>query len=105
MTRRADIAASLPCAPAGLRLAAAAAYVGVSVTHFLKAREKRLMPQPVDLLGAKVYRREELDEALAALPREGGVGVGVDIDRPPARRVLDGEGLRHAADAERQGEG
>lgn len=70
--KRSEALALLPCPPAALRLAVAAAYVGVSVSHFLKAREQGLMPAPVILLGAKVYRREELDEAIAMLPREGG---------------------------------
>jgi predicted DNA-binding transcriptional regulator AlpA len=70
--KRADALATLPCAPAALRLDEAAAYVGVSVSHFLKAREQRVLPKPVNLLGAKVYLRRDLDQALAMLPREGG---------------------------------
>jgi predicted DNA-binding transcriptional regulator AlpA len=70
--KRADALATLPCAPAALRLDEAAAYVGVSVSHFLKAREKGVLPKPVNLLGAKVYLRRDLDQALALLPREGG---------------------------------
>ncbi len=70
--KRADATAALPCAPAALRLASAAAYVGVSVSHFLKAQKEGVMPGPVDLMGAKVYRRVDLDEALAMLARAGG---------------------------------
>jgi predicted DNA-binding transcriptional regulator AlpA len=71
VTRRADALATLPCAPAAFRLAEAAAYVGVSVSHFLKARKEGTMPNPRLLEGVPVYLRRDLDEYLAMLPEEG----------------------------------
>lgn len=85
--KRTDALSALPCAPAGFRLMEAAAYVGVSVTHFLKAREQGIMPAPVDLMGAKVYRRAELDEALAILPRDQPSSDG-DVDTPWQGKAL-----------------
>lgn len=46
----------------------ASAYVDVSPSLFDRAVDERLMPKPRQLFGRKVWLREELDAALAALP-------------------------------------
>ena len=50
--------------PFALRREAAAAYVGLSATHFDKAVESGLFPHPVDLAGVKVWTRRALEHAL-----------------------------------------
>jgi hypothetical protein len=43
--------------------------VGVSPTLFDRAIRDHLMPQPVRIFGRTVWRRQKLDEALAALDK------------------------------------
>jgi len=50
--------------PFALRREAAAAYVGLSATHFDKAVDSGLFPRPVDLAGVKVWTRRALEQAL-----------------------------------------
>jgi hypothetical protein len=70
MTRRADIAARLPNL-VGLKLAEAAAFVGVSAGMFMKAQQQGLMPKPRDFLGTPIYDAEEVWAAFKALPHAG----------------------------------
>ena len=47
--------------PRGLRRAAAAAYLGISPSHFDKERAKGAIPAPRSLFGVAIYDRHELD--------------------------------------------
>jgi hypothetical protein len=47
--------------PRGLRRAAAAAYLGISPSHFDKQREAGAIPAPKLLLGVMLYDRFDLD--------------------------------------------
>ena len=64
--RRDVLPASLP--PRGLRRAEAAAYIGVSAGTFDKLVEQGAMPGPKSIMSCKVWDREEVDRAFAALP-------------------------------------
>lgn len=60
---------SLPITPpAGLRRVPAATHCGVSPVHFEKMIDEGLLPPPRKLGGVKVWLRQELDEAMQALP-------------------------------------
>jgi hypothetical protein len=84
MTRRAEIAARLPSL-AGLKLAEAAAFVGVSSGMFLKAQAEGKMPKPRDFMGMPVYDADEVWAAFKALPHHGETP-------PPKLRAVDGWG-------------
>lgn len=58
--------------PAGLRRETAAEYVGISPGKFDDWVERGLMPPPKRQDGVVVWLRWALDEALAALPEQGG---------------------------------
>lgn len=47
--------------PRGLRRASAAAYLGISPSHFDKERAAGRIPAPKALFGVQVYDRHELD--------------------------------------------
>jgi hypothetical protein len=47
--------------PRGLRRAAAAAYLGISPSHFDKQREGGIIPPPKPLFGVMLYDRLDLD--------------------------------------------
>ncbi len=57
--------------PFALRREEAAAYVGVSATHFDKGVDSGLFPRPVDLAGVKVWIRRALEQSLD--PNAGAV--------------------------------
>lgn len=50
--------------PYGLRRREAAAYMGLSENHFVKAVECGLIPPATDLAGVKVWSRKALEQAL-----------------------------------------
>jgi len=47
--------------PRGLRRASAAAYLGISTSHFDKERAAGNIPAPKTMLGVALYDRHELD--------------------------------------------
>lgn len=67
-------------APTGLRRVDAARHCGVSAGHFDKLVASGLMPEARDLLGVKVWLRQELDEALFSLAVQGNRGGGTSCD-------------------------
>lgn len=71
------LAIGLP--PRGLRREEAAAYIGVSASHFDELRRRGMMPSPKPLLGRKVWDRAQLDRAFAALPNEASA-AGEEAD-------------------------
>jgi hypothetical protein len=66
--------------PMGLRRVAAAAYCGVSPGHFDRMVKEGVMPAPRDQSGVKTWLRNELEEALYALPIMGNEGGGNSCD-------------------------
>lgn len=62
--------ADLPGWPAGLRKGLAAGYVGCSVGHFDKLVREGIVPPGRIMGGVRVWRRSELDIALAELPAD-----------------------------------
>ena len=66
--------------PRGLNRVQAALYVGVSPTSFDAMVQAGTMPKPRRALPTtrKVFDRNELDEALAALPHDGEGAAGED---------------------------
>ena len=82
--RRADIAARLPTL-VGLKLAEAAAFVGVSAGKFLEAQAVGKMPRPRDFMGTPVYDADEVWAAFKALPHAGE-------DSPSGKDQVDGWG-------------
>lgn len=58
--------------PRGLRRAQAAAYVGVSPSHFDNQRKAGAVPAPKLVLGVEVWDRLDLDRLFAALPAHAG---------------------------------
>lgn len=82
MSRRREIAC--PREPIGLSAEEAAAYLSISVTTFLTAVEKGLLPQPHQLLSRMIWDAEELRAALRNLPRRGDLRKdsrdGIDWD-------------------------
>ena len=87
MTRRADIAARLPVL-AGLKLAEAAAFVGVSAGLFLRAQAQGKMPLPRDFMGTPIYDADELWAAFKALDHVGDLPSFNEALRPPKDIVL-----------------
>jgi hypothetical protein len=87
VTRRADIAARLPVL-AGLKLAEAAAFVGVSAGMFLKAQEAGKMPLPRDFMGTPVYDADEVWAAFKALDHVGDSPCQVVPLQPKSGIVL-----------------
>lgn len=63
--------------PFGLRRLEAANYVGLGVTKFDQLVRDGRMPKPVALDAVKVWRRDELESALADLSEEPAM-----IDNP-----------------------
>lgn len=63
---------SLP--PRGLSRVQAAAYIGVSPSLFDEMVRDGRMPKPKTINSRKVWDKEKLDDAFAALPDEGGGG-------------------------------
>lgn len=67
-------------APRGLSREEAAAYIGVSAGHFDRLVSDRVMP-PAKVLGSRrVWDREMLDRAFAAIPISGDDGGGASSD-------------------------
>lgn len=64
--------AALPvgCPPRGLRRAAAAAYLGISPSHFDKRRALGEIPSPRRMFGVEIYDRHDLDALF-----DGGTSV------------------------------
>ena len=58
--------------PRGLRRAQAAAYLGISPSHFDKQRALGTIPQPKRILGVEVYDRLDLDRLFGELPMMAG---------------------------------
>ena len=56
--------------PRGLRRAAAAAYLGISPSHFDKERLAGNIPAPKSLLGVVVWDRHDLDSLFDGKPIE-----------------------------------
>lgn len=67
-------------APTGLRRVDAARHCGISAGHFDKLVREGVMPTPRDLLGVKVWVRQELDEVLFGLVEIGSEGGGTSCD-------------------------
>ena len=57
-------------APRGLKRRWGAAYIGVGPTKWDEMVADGRMPKPKQIDGRKVWDREEIDEAFAALPSE-----------------------------------
>lgn len=72
MTRRAEIAATLPIV-FGLDRLQAAASVGISATLFDKLVAARTMPQPRVINSRRVWDVDDLRAAFKCLPKEGEV--------------------------------
>jgi hypothetical protein len=54
--------------PRGLRRGAAAAYLGISPSHFDKQREEGAIPPPKLLFGVMLYDRLDLDALFDGVP-------------------------------------
>jgi hypothetical protein len=54
--------------PRGLRRGAAAAYLGISPSHFDKQREEGAIPPPKPLFGVMLYDRLDLDALFDGVP-------------------------------------
>lgn len=68
-------APSIPItAPTGLRREQASRHCGVSAGHFDKMVADGVLPAARQLSGVKVWLRQELDDAMFALPIIGGGG-------------------------------
>lgn len=67
--------------PRGLRRAAAAAYLGISPSHFDKCREAGQIPQPRRMFGVEIYDRQDLDFLFDGKP---GVSPANDNNIPEA---------------------
>jgi hypothetical protein len=61
-------AAPLAFMPRGLRRGAAAAYLGISPSHFDKQREQGAIPPPKLLFGVMLYDRLDLDALFDGKP-------------------------------------
>ena len=59
---------SLALMPRGLRRGAAAAYLGISPSHFDKQRELGTIPPPKPLFGVMLYDRLDLDALFDGKP-------------------------------------
>lgn len=73
MTRRRDIAASLPIV-FGIDRLQAAASIGVCATTFDKLIADKLMPTPRLINSRKVWDVDELRAAFKSLPKDGEPG-------------------------------
>lgn len=60
-----------PRDPVGLSQEEAAAFVGVSPTHFERAVAAGLMPAPREFFGRMLWDAEEVYQAFRRLPRRG----------------------------------
>lgn len=65
--------------PRGLRLDAAAAYVGVSVSTFERWVERGLMPKPKKIDGITVWDRRKIDQSFDDLPGDTDDGRWDDV--------------------------
>lgn len=79
---RARRSIACPRDPIGLGAEDAATYIGVSVTTFLAAVEKDLLPKPHQLFTRMIWDADELRTALRNLPRKNGSATNVvgDVD-------------------------
>ncbi len=69
MTRPADIL-PVSCPPCGLSRGQRAAFICVGTTLFDEMVKDHRMPAPKKINGRKVWGRQELEEAFAALPSD-----------------------------------
>jgi hypothetical protein len=69
------------CPPRGLRRAAAAAYLGISPSHFDKQRALGEIPAPRRMFGVEIYDRHDLDFLFDGKP---GVSPANDNNIPEA---------------------
>ena len=76
-----------PREPIALSLEEAAAFVGMSATHFLRLMNEGVMPHPRRAGGRRLWDAEECIAAFRRLPREGGMSDPSEADPYSADRI------------------